>query len=457
MYLEKTVEVQNLQTEIAHLNNQISATHDEKERTASDAVLEVYALCTDKVMLEAALQEVQEKIKFYESNLEHLQTKSEANGRGLTEELTATKKDLEALMANHEKVLMLLGTLKSNEAKSKSIIRGLELELKASEFKRLQVEEEMSNLVGLMKTEMLQDEILALKKSLIEAKFENRRLEASFQTLSGDYEEQKVENISNIQRISSMQKDLSELEDYKRSKVALEDKVLGLEWDLTARESSLCLHAEMNYELVQIRRANIHFQRKIQCLEDEKVVCLEKVKTLKEELKQKKDVKLSQNDESKLSEVQMKKMEPGRRVDSIEKLSVETDQLQQPSNSQDKVVLEQYCDARIFQLRGTDPLSKIQFLENELADSLRENDMFKSQLKSMLSGKRNDNSDSPEKLPAKEESVNRTAYEQRISSLENEFTNLSERYLNMSLKYADVESQHDKLVLQLKSFKNGRN
>ena len=180
---------------------------------------------------------------------------SETEIQGLKEELSSAKQKQEMLMADHEKLLDLLEDVKSNEDKLKGTVRGLELKLKASEYENKQLAEEISSLkVQLQKAALLQDEILALKKTISETTFENERLEASFQMLSRDHEELKVERTLSVQKISNSQQAVSELDDCRRRKVALEEKVLWMQGDLTAKEALGTQEAALENELAQIRR-----------------------------------------------------------------------------------------------------------------------------------------------------------------------------------------------------------
>lgn len=444
MHLEKTVEVENLQREVAHLTEQISATHGEKERTASEAVIEVSHLRSGRAMLEASLQELQGKLELSESNLCTLQMESGIKVLGLIQELAASKQNQEVLMADHEKLLELLEDVKSNEEKHKSSVKGLEIKLKASEYARQQVAEETSSLqIQLQKTSLLQDEILDLKRSLNEVKFENQKLEASLQMLSGDYEELKTEKILSMQKISDMQRAVSELEDCKRSKVALEEKLLRLDGDLTAREAIGAQDAELKNELARAKRANSEFQRKIRYLEEEKQECLKKAQALGEELEQRKASKQDQHSFSDAS------------------LPSGPESSDMNSSTPDEFSVSQVGTKSNFNTGnapgiGLDSLSKIQLLENELAEALEANDMYKAQLKSLLTEEYKDPLNAPKKLLDEDVVVEGDGYEGKISSLQTELKDLQERYFDMSLKYAEVEAERAKLVLKLKPVNNGR-
>ncbi|OMO62820.1 Prefoldin [Corchorus olitorius] len=441
-YLEKTVEVDNLQREVAHLTEQISATQDEKEKTASEAVLQVSHLRADKVTLEATLQDVQGKLKLSESKLSALQVESETEVQGLKEELAVAKQKQEILMADHEKLLDLLEDVKSNEDKLKGTVRGLELKLKASEYENQQLAEEISNLkVQLQKMPLLQDEILALKTSISETKFENERLQASFQMLSREHEELNVERNLLVQKMTNNQQAVSELEDCRWRKVALEEKVLRLQGDLTAREALGTQEAALKNELAQIRRENSQLQRKIKYIEEEKEEYLKKTQGLEEELKQiKQEQRESQNS-----------IEENNHLQSSERLFTGTDQVQHHlEENYTQADNNQNCNNETSQATGVDLLSKIQNLENELAEALEANDMYKAQLKSLLSKEASFYSDATKKS-TDEEAERKGKCNCKTSALEIELKDLRERYFQMSLKYAEVEDQREQLVMQIRA------
>ncbi|CAK9161158.1 unnamed protein product [Ilex paraguariensis] len=439
LYLEKADEAENLQQVLAHLTNQITATPDERERKASEAILELHTLHVDKSKLEAALQEVQGKVELSEKKLNNVQMESETKVLELKRELATSKQNHEVLVANHEKLLGLLENARSNEDKLKGIIKKLESELRSTEYERLQLAEETSSLkIQLLRVPVLQDEVLALKSSQNEMKFENERLETSLQLVAGDFEELKAERILLLQKLSGMHNAVPELEDCRRNKIALEEKILRLEGDLTAREALNAQDAEMKNELGRLRRAISQFQWKIKCLEEEKGESIKEFQNLKEELKKEKAVKQHQ-------------IEP-----ATEHLPIYP-QYNYTSSIHEEFELSEvdgkHDNYTSSQKRAIDLASRIQYLENELSEALEANAMYKSQLRSLLSQRQNSESDAPKKLEAQEKETNKEEDKQKESFLEAELREIQERYLHMSLKYAEVEAQREQLVMKLKTIK----
>ncbi|XP_042487633.1 paramyosin-like, partial [Macadamia integrifolia] len=480
MYLEKKIEVENLQREVAHLTEQISASPDERDGIASDAVLEVSSLRLDKAKLEIVIQEAQARIKLTEDELETLRAESEAKVESLIFELSASTQNQELLMADNEKLLRSLQDAIASEDKLKSNVNMLERKLSASEYEKQQVVEEITTLkVQLQKIGHLQEEVLALKSSRNETKFEKEKLEASLQLLSEDCEELKAERVSFLEKISSIQNAVSELEDCRRAKVALEEKLLRLEGDLTAREA-LCAHdAELKNELSRLKRANSQFQRKIQLLEVEKEEYLKKSQTLEEELQLKKEKKHGQSESKSGSsmsdtiafptcgELELQKDEMGNNTQHQEiwTPSLKTSPMQELPEHQQNLNGNQYereCDgfhrdhSGSPQDREVNLVLKIQVLENELAEALEANEMYKVQLRRLLSEGENGHTDAPKQLTAVGEILQKEGYEQKASLLEAELKEIRERYFHMSIRYAEVEAQREELVIELKTLKNGR-
>ncbi|KAF5187512.1 Myosin heavy chain-related protein [Thalictrum thalictroides] len=443
MYMEKTGEVESLQREVAHLIEQISATHDEREQIASNAVLEVSTLRADKTKLENALQEAHAKVKSSEAKLQILQLESELKVQELISELTSYKQHQDVVMADHKKLQRLLDEVKSSEEKFRSTVSELELKLTASEYERQQVVEEISNLkIQLLKIGQLQDEIVTLKNSLNEVKFEKGKLESSLQLLSGDCEELKAEKILFVEKFSSMQKAVSELDDCKRSKIALEEKLLRLEGDLTAKEALCAQDAELKNELNRIKRANSQFQRKIQCLEGEKDEWLNRAQTLEEELNLKKEEKQHQSRSVRINSLEFES------DNQVEQKSLEGQNEMKrnggPENGRpsmkigDDIKYQKEGDSKNLDHNGI--AAKIQLLENELAEALEANNMYKAQLKKLLTDGQNGYANGSKKS----------------TSVEAELKDIRERYFHMSLKFAEVEAQREELVMQIKTLKSGR-
>ncbi|GMY25039.1 coiled-coil domain-containing protein 18-like isoform X1 [Fagus crenata] len=484
MCLENNVEVENLQREVEHLTKQLSENHEDKERLASDAVLEVSNLRADKANLKTALQEAQSKMKLIENELDIVQIESESNLQSLMGELAASKQNHAMLMADHEKVLRLLENYKSETAKFKTTVNGLELKLTVSENERQQLVEESKNFkVQLQNMAHLHDEVLTFKNELDATKFEKEKLETSLNLISGEHEDLKAENILLVEKISAFQKPISELEDCKRNRVILEEKLLQMEGNLMAKEVQSVQETELKNELSHIRKANRQYQRKIQLLEEEKDQCVTKVQALEEELKLLKEGKQNQRESSSMKISSFSKtntkvtpvhedMRPSKKNEMVKnnsqhrdnkrKQSLKNGQVQEVVKDQQKLDSNQYqreddssneiLDGSPLAV-GVDPSSKIQLLESELAKAMEANNIYKAQL-DRLSESQKSHTHSHTKSTAEDDIVTKDSNGRTNSSLEAELIDIRERYLNMSLKYAEVENQREELVMKLKAAKN---
>ncbi|GAB2276833.1 hypothetical protein Dimus_011546 [Dionaea muscipula] len=438
-YAEKVVEVANLQRELVHLIDQISAADDDKEKVSSEIMLEVSSLRSDKVKLEVALHELQEKLASLEKQHGALQMQSEARAEEIMAELSASRRKQEVLVADHEKLLSSLESARSTEEKCKSAMNGLEKNLKASEFEKIQLAEEISGLRDqLQKAASLQDEVLALKGSLNEAKFENEKLKASSDLLAGDHEQLMAEKISLVQKISKLDKGLSELDECQRAKIALEEKILRLEGDLSAREALCAQDAELKIELSRVKRANGELQRKIKHLEEDKQEFLKRVQAL--ERKQENELLQHTGQQTSMShDVQ------GEPTVSVSSSIIDDMKLTGISG-------QTSLKASNSGVERTEYLSKIQYLERELTEALEANDIYKTQLMRFLSDGQIKDSDAQ---PASD-GVDEKRQGRSMLSLEIELRDLRERYFQMSLKYAEVEAQREELVMKMKSMNTKR-
>ncbi|KAI3472016.1 hypothetical protein Pfo_028704 [Paulownia fortunei] len=196
---------------------------------------------------------------------------SELKVQDLTGQLAASKQSHERLMADHERILKLLANYKKSEEKLKTDLNDLELKHTISDYECQQLTKEM----GILKAQLqnisgLQDEISILKSELKGCRLDKGKLEFALQTVYGDYEELKAENISFSEKISILQDAMSEFEECKRNKIALEEKLLQMEKELTAKEIICIQNADLKNELTEVKRANMQFQKKMYRLEEEK-------------------------------------------------------------------------------------------------------------------------------------------------------------------------------------------
>ncbi|KAL8193149.1 hypothetical protein R6Q57_027053 [Mikania cordata] len=394
-----------------------------------DSEIEALHLKIEEQMEKLVISEdVTEELKISDKHIKTIEVECEENIHDLTVELAISKQNNGVLEAKLEKVMELLENTRSHEEKLRIEFGELEGDLKHCEYQRVQLTEEISSLTGqLQKIPLLQDELVALKNSYNDANYKNERLEASLQLITGDYKELKEEKTSLLQRTLSMQKAVIELEDHKLSKIALEEQIIRLKGDLTAREALCAQDAELKNEIGRLKRSNSRLQWKINCLQEEKDECMKNAQVLEEKLEQ---IKCSTNNSanslrSESNNSFSKHMKFTEDVDAI------TDEI------------------------TVDASSRIRSLEEELAEALQANNMYKSQIDSFLSKEQIQQLDVPLKLEVDVKTVKKESNND-ASLLETELKELQERYLHMSLKYAEVEAQREELVLKLKAVKPGK-
>lgn len=439
MDTENTVEMENLKREIAHLSSQLCATQDERQKMASDAVLEVSSLRSDKIKLESNLQETLAKLNICESELQALRKESDKKVQGLVDLLNASQQSEEMLLSDIKHMHRQIEVAKSDEENFNKVSSELELKLRASDYEKQQIMEETSSLkIQVQKVTHLQEEISVLKSSLEETRFEKRNLEASLQSISEECEELKTERMLFMEKMSIIQKAVHDGEDERHNKIALEEKLLRLEGDSSAEEAFYANESVLKNEINQIKRANGEYQRKIRRLEEENC-----------ELRGKSQV-LKSGTELPSSEHDDKRPQPN-----------------DVGGHADASISENMNGNKLHDLEVTiqDLEAKIRLLESQLAEAVEANNMYKIQLQGLMAEKRNSNNKSNEddmgvrqccKIAALEAELKGMQQATKMASLETELKEMKERYLHMSLQYAEVEAQREELVLKLRSATTGK-
>ncbi|XP_042393844.1 cingulin-like isoform X2 [Zingiber officinale] len=402
---EKTVEVKNFEKEIADLTAQMTSSQDEKAKLALAAVHEASVLRSDKSKLECNLQEMSSKAKMYEGDLQKLQKESKDKIQGLVDLHNASKQSEEMLMADIEHMKRVMEGVKSSEEKHRKMVSALELKHKASDYEKQELVEEISWLkVQLQKFSHLQNTMLDLKNSLDETNCEKQKLEEILKSLSEEHENLMSEKSSLTEKLSNMQRALCDAEDDRCSRIALQEKLLRMENDLSVKEASCAFEVELKNELNRVKRTNSEYQRKLQNLEQENVDLMKKVQSM----------------ETKM----------------LRRLSQDQEMNSQVSNFH----IEDSCISNEVD-HHSDTLS----LGSGQTEFLERNNMYKEEFGRVISQNQSNDIEALKKV------INDNS--ETISSLELELRDMKERYLHMSLQYAEVEAQRGQLVMQLKSVK----
>ncbi|XP_004250022.1 WEB family protein At4g27595, chloroplastic-like [Solanum lycopersicum] len=359
----------------------------------------------------------------------------------LMSELGTSKAKEGTLAANCDKLLRMMEHLVSSEAKLKCTINELESKLLSSECQLLQMTDENSSLkIQLHTLPLLQEEVLYLKEALSGMKFESERTQVTLLLKYGDCEELKDEKASLLQEITCMQKEVAKAEKCKYKTIALEEKVLRLEGDLTAKEVMCAKVSELKNELCQLRRSNSQLLWKIKSLQFEKENCLKQVTSLEKKLSKKRPDNQREDDDTvpTLDELKFPKAEEenfSKHQHEIITQSLQSEKylkvqkIQGNSQQNGNKESNYYRDLQETLAKS---VSAKQSPGDTVAQTLDSNHIHKSHLISLSSKGRDDNT-------------------QKISQLEAELQEIRDRYLKISLKYAEVEDQREQLVMTLKA------
>ncbi|KAL9995842.1 hypothetical protein Hdeb2414_s0765g00944361 [Helianthus debilis subsp. tardiflorus] len=223
LVIELTSGTERNQKEVERPKHEISRPDEQKS-----------TLTFEKLKLESPLKE---------NDIHTVREEYERKIQELITELAVVKK-------NHKKLIT------EDEKKSKL--------LTSSEHKHQQLNKEAAN---------LKDKVFDYKQMVEKLKNEKSNLEASFHSVSNSFEKLKAEKMSFLNK-------MSEFEDCKSERDALEEKLSRLESDLRAKNASRLQDADMKNEISRIKSANLQYRLKIQQLEGEKKELLKKVDDL---------------------------------------------------------------------------------------------------------------------------------------------------------------------------------
>ncbi|CAN0879125.1 Thioredoxin domain-containing protein 2 [Linum grandiflorum] len=243
-------------------------------------------------------QDTATKVKDLASGLDELNSKHEEQAANQSvarlttsemefsvEELAAFKENQEKLKSEKRRMAYRFEDYKSSEAKLRTTINELELKLTVSDYKHQILKEEAMKLkVQLLKLGPIHEQVLALKTELNAAKSDKNKLKSSLNLVTTECQQLEAEKSSLLEEIAVLRKCVHQLEEHKRQRFALEEKLKILEKDLMAKEALWQRDEQANDELNKIRKANKQLQKIIEELEDEKDDYAAKARSLEEEL-----------------------------------------------------------------------------------------------------------------------------------------------------------------------------
>ncbi|KAL1545784.1 hypothetical protein AAHA92_22468 [Salvia divinorum] len=286
LLLEKTMEFQSLQKEVECLSRQLSDAYEERERISIEVSDEASSLLAEKAELQSSLREAHREAESTKNKFDAALQESELKLEEFTDQLAACNQRLDRLTIDYDRNLKLLANYRKIEEKLKTDLNDIELKHTISDYECQQLTREMRSLkVQLQFMSELEDEVSVLKSKLKESKVDKGKLEVALHTISGNYEELKLEKISLTEKITFFEDAMYELEECKRSKSCLEEKLQQMEKDLSEKEIISIQNEDLKHEVTEMKRLNVQFQQKMYRLEVEKDECLKKVQALEDNLK----------------------------------------------------------------------------------------------------------------------------------------------------------------------------
>ncbi|CAN1307046.1 hypothetical protein LINPERPRIM_LOCUS26968 [Linum perenne] len=358
-------------------------------------------------------QDSASKVKDLTSELDQLHSKYEERAENNSErefnieELATFKENQERLESENRRITYQFKDFKSSEAKLRTTINGLELNLTVSNYERNILKEEAKKLKSqLLKLGPVHEQVLALKNELNAVKSDKEKLKSSLNLVSTKCQKLEAVKSSLTEEIAVFHKCVYQLEEHKRQRFALEEKLKNMERDLMAKEAMWERDEQASNELNKIRKTNKQLQMRMDELEDEKDDYAARARSLEEELV------MIQEEQLNLSS---------------------TNNMDFPNHEYREELWNQHREEK-----------QICYLSAQMC-----------RFKSHSANKSNNSGEATRKPLIKLESIHKESNDYGDSSLERELRDIRERYLQMSLKYAEVEAQREQLVMKLRSSSSG--
>ncbi|CAN1307045.1 hypothetical protein LINPERPRIM_LOCUS26968 [Linum perenne] len=236
-------------------------------------------------------QDSASKVKDLTSELDQLHSKYEERAENNSErefnieELATFKENQERLESENRRITYQFKDFKSSEAKLRTTINGLELNLTVSNYERNILKEEAKKLKSqLLKLGPVHEQVLALKNELNAVKSDKEKLKSSLNLVSTKCQKLEAVKSSLTEEIAVFHKCVYQLEEHKRQRFALEEKLKNMERDLMAKEAMWERDEQASNELNKIRKTNKQLQMRMDELEDEKDDYAARARSLEEEL-----------------------------------------------------------------------------------------------------------------------------------------------------------------------------